>query len=66
MPLKEILMEIQRFGGSVRVCAVDAETGTEVVFQAPARVGKAELRALAARKLAYVLSKSGSGQGGEG
>jgi len=57
MDSHEILMEIQRIGTAVRVSAIDAETGTEVVFQAPASTGNAELRELAVKKMAYVLKK---------
>ena len=51
-------MEIQRIGNVLRVCAMDAETGTEVVFQAPAYVGKTEIKRLAASKLRYVMKKA--------
>ena len=58
MPINDILMEIQRIGNVLRVCAMDAETGTEVVFQAPAYVGKTEIKRLAASKLQYVMKKA--------
>lgn len=57
MALSEIFLEIQRIGALVRVCAIDAETGTEVYFQAPASAERADLMLLAKNKLRYVLKK---------
>jgi predicted metal-dependent hydrolase len=54
---QEILMEITRIGNAVRVTAIHAATGTEVVFQAPANCGQAELQRLAANKLNYIMKK---------
>jgi hypothetical protein len=51
-------MEIQRIGHSLRVCAVDAETATEVVFQAHSSTSQAVLRKIAANKLRYVMRKN--------
>lgn len=51
-------MEIQRIGTALRVCAVDAKTGLEVVFQAPAMAGQEELKRLAAQKIHYVATKN--------
>jgi predicted acylesterase/phospholipase RssA len=63
MASNEILMEVHRYGTILRVTAVDAATGTEIVFQAPASSSKAALQNLAASKLRYVLSKGGEGRG---
>ncbi len=57
MTAEEILIEIQRVGKALRVTAMDVKTGTEVVFQVPATAGKAELKSLAVKKMAYVLNK---------
>jgi hypothetical protein len=54
---KEILIETQRIGNSLRVTAVDAESGTEISFQAPASIGREGLKMLATNKLRYVMSK---------
>jgi len=58
MPLEEILIEIQQVGSSLRVSALDPESGAEVVFQAPASSRKEDLRKLAVNKLNYVLKKA--------
>jgi hypothetical protein len=57
MPFSEILMEIQRIGTAVRVSAIDADSGTEIVFQAPASTSRAALKKLAASKMRYVIRK---------
>lgn len=58
MARMEIIMEIQRIGSILRVYAIDAETGTEIVFQAPASTNSFDLKALAERKIRYVLKKN--------
>lgn len=63
MPSHEILLEIRRIGTTLRVSAVDAESGTEVVFQAPSSTNHAALHKLAVSKLQYVMKK-GSGNTG--
>ncbi len=55
--MAEILIETQRIGMALRVTAVDAATGTEVVFQAPAASSREGLQRLAAAKLSYVMRK---------
>ncbi len=57
MPSKDILIEIKRIGGILRVAAIDTASGTEVVFQAPGSMKEISLKRLAAAKLAYVLKK---------
>ena len=59
----EILIEIHRVGGILRVAAVDVASGTEVVFQAPASTGHAALQQLAANKLRYVREKAAQNTG---
>ena len=57
MNSSEIFLETQRIGAALRVTAIDAVTGTEIVFQAPATTSCASLQALAANKLRYVIKK---------
>jgi len=55
----EVLFEFYPSGGrSVRVVAIDALSGTEVVMIGDNRVGEAMLKRTAARKLLYVLNKN--------
>ena len=58
-PQGEILIEYKRIGNIMRVSAVDAETGTEVTFQAPANAHPSDLQRLAVNKLKYVMQKKG-------
>jgi len=53
----EAIIEYTRVGNSVRVTAVDVETGTEVVFQAPVTASQADMQRTAINKLKYVLGK---------
>lgn len=59
---REIYIETQRVGGSVRVAAVDAATGEEVVFQVPPRTSKAEIDQLALAKLAWKMGRNESSE----
>lgn len=52
-----VYIETQRVGGSVRVAAVDAATGEEVVFQVPLRTTQAEINQLALAKLAWKMGR---------
>jgi hypothetical protein len=58
LPSGEILFEFRRVGGSVKVTAIHADTGTEVCLIAPAGGGAHALKMAAARKLAYVMAKA--------
>ena len=58
---REIYIEITTIGDVQRVAAVDAETGVEVVIQAPAGAALADVRALALRKLERALGDKGTG-----
>ena len=49
----EILLEKVGFGGALRVTAVCAATGVEVVFIAPSHAPERAIEQLAASKLAY-------------
>lgn len=55
----EVFIEFQQIGRIVRVTAIDAATGTEVSFQAPAQTPPSDLRRTAVKKLDYVLNKKG-------
>ena len=50
-------IETKRIGTILRVTAIDAATGTEVVFQAPAKTSREAIHKLALSKLQYVLNK---------
>ena len=51
------IVEFIPLGGSVKVTAIDPETGTEVSIVGAASAGERELAALAVRKLRFVLQK---------
>lgn len=55
---REVFFEITRIGELQRVAAVDANTGIEVVVQAPAAASLADVRALALRKLQRALERA--------
>ncbi|MCW8915613.1 MAG: hypothetical protein OQK24_07140 [Magnetovibrio sp.] len=55
--LKEVLFEFQRHGNIMRVVAIDPKSGTEVTMIADPRHSQENIKRLAARKLAYVMSK---------
>ena len=55
--MSEIFIETHIVGGIMRVTAIDAETGVEVVFQAPPKTPRSGIEKLAAGKLRYVLRK---------
>lgn len=57
-PIKEVLLEVQRYGNVLRVTAIDPATGTEVIMVADPRQSMTTIKQLAARKLAYVLEKN--------
>jgi MinD-like ATPase involved in chromosome partitioning or flagellar assembly len=57
MTLGEIILETHPIGSALRVVAHHVDSGTEVVFQAPATSSRLSLQKLAASKLKYVLDK---------
>ena len=61
MATGEILLEIRRIGVFLRVTAIDVDSRTEVVFQAPSYSSKDALLRLAASKLRYVMQKEVAG-----
>ncbi|WP_132938201.1 DUF6898 family protein [Varunaivibrio sulfuroxidans] len=54
---REILFEFQRVGQALRITAIDAQSGTEVVMVGDPRYSQEMLKRMAVRKLEYVLSK---------
>jgi len=64
-PDDEILIEMNRIGGSMEVRAISVADGLEIVFTAPANALKMDIEKVARAKLAYVRKKSGE-QGGYG
>ncbi|NJL08814.1 MAG: serine hydroxymethyltransferase [Methylacidiphilales bacterium] len=51
MAEREVLFEFARMGAYVRVAAIDAETGVEVVVMGPANALRTDLERLALQKL---------------
>ncbi len=56
---RDILIEIVRVGDSVKLTAIDAETGVEAVVIGPAHAARADLEKLAVNKLQRMLDKRG-------
>ena len=56
---REVILEYQQVGRIMRVCAIDAETGTEVVIQGPIDAPEEQLKRTAIAKLTYVLERRG-------
>lgn len=54
-----MIFEITQVGNSARVAAVDVATGVEVVVTGPAGAARADLEALALRKLERALAGEG-------
>jgi hypothetical protein len=57
MPDNRIYLEITEIGKALRVAAVDAASGEEVVFQAPSHTPRAEIERLAVAKLNRKLGR---------
>ncbi len=57
MTTNDILIETRRYGAILRVMAIHAGTGTEVVFQVPLKTDPSMIKKLAANKMRYVLNK---------
>ena len=55
--MPEILFEMRYQGSVVRVTAIDAATGTEVITVGDANRSTEALKRVAARKLLYVLNR---------
>jgi len=54
---REVIFELRRIGGAVKVVAVDVATGIEASIMGPASSGEAALCRVARQKLAYVLAR---------
>lgn len=61
LPGREIIFEYQRLADSVRLAAIDAATGVEIVVLGPARVARCDLERVALRKLARRLGLNADG-----
>jgi predicted component of type VI protein secretion system len=57
MAEREVLFEFTQLGTTVRVAAIDAASGVEVVVMAPARTARGDLERLALAKLDRRLAK---------
>lgn len=55
---QSILLEITTIGSSLKVSAIDEDTGLEVSFVAPANTARADIERLARAKLNYVAKKN--------
>jgi hypothetical protein len=58
---REVILEFQRIGNSVKVTAVDSETLVEVSIVGAASASEEALRRTAVRKLEYVLERRKQG-----
>ena len=57
----EVLFEFRQFGTGMRVAAIDAATGTEVVVIAPAAATPLQMQSLALAKLRRKLAETAKG-----
>ncbi len=55
--MADVLFEYVRHGTSVKVTAVEPETGIEAVVIVPADLPEAQMQARALQKLLYILKK---------
>ncbi len=55
----EIILEFAAMGNTMRVCAMDPSSLTEVVVQGPINADRGSLAELAKQKLAFVMAKNG-------
>lgn len=58
---RDVILEFQNIGNSVKVTAIDPVTLVEVSIVGSASAGKQALGRVAMRKLEYVLAKRGGG-----
>ena len=56
---REVYFEFTVVGATVRVAAIDAQTGTEVIVMGPASASRADLERLALAKLKARLKSAG-------
>lgn len=57
----DVYFEFQKVGNAVKVAAVDAATGLEVVVMGPLSASQSELQRVALAKLNRQLAKAGKG-----
>jgi Domain of unknown function (DUF6898) len=55
---RTVYFEFIPAGASVRVTAIDSQTGTEATIVGPARAGRASLERTALAKLRYVMNRT--------
>ena len=55
--MSEVLFEYMRSGTSVKVTAIEPNTGVEAVVIVPAGVSEQQMQARAMQKLLYILKK---------
>lgn len=60
-PRGEVYVEYRQVGQTMKVIAVDAATGTEVVIMGPASASQNDLQRIAVRKLKTRLGKAAAG-----
>lgn len=56
---REVLFEFRHAGNQVRVAAIDATTGVEVVIIAPVHTSEAQMKSIALAKLRRRLEQQG-------
>ncbi len=56
---REVLFEFRPAGNQIRVAAIDAETGIEVVVIAPMHTSEAQMKSVAIAKLRRRLEQQG-------
>ena len=61
---REVLFEFSRLGAYVRVAAIDADSGIEVVVMGPAHAAQADLQRLALQKLERRLAGAATSPSG--
>ena len=55
--MTEILFEYIRHGNSVKVTAIETQTGTEAVVIVPENLSEAQMQMKALQKLRYIMQK---------
>ncbi|MEM6666418.1 MAG: serine hydroxymethyltransferase [Pseudomonadota bacterium] len=61
-PSGEVYLEWMTVGESMRLCAVDARTGVEVVVTGPAKAPRSDLERIALRKLKRRMAAESAAQ----
>mgnify|MGYP005811193457 CR=1 FL=1 len=63
---REVIFEFSPIGGSVKLTAVDVETGIEVSVIGPSTASQHELERIAVQKLKLRLGREGGGEAASG